>query len=43
MPQALVARPRSKALDDNLGDDDPDLLNFTVVDSKIICLMSSQL
>jgi hypothetical protein len=26
--QALVAQPRSKASDDNLADDDPDLLNF---------------
>jgi hypothetical protein len=26
--QALVARLESKAPDDNLGDDDPDFLNF---------------
>jgi hypothetical protein len=40
--QALVARLRSKALDDNLTDDDPSLLNFTVVESKIVCRTSSQ-
>jgi hypothetical protein len=31
--QALVARPISKALNDNLADDDPNLLNFSVVES----------
>jgi hypothetical protein len=41
--EALVARPESKALDDNLADDDPDLLNFYTAESKIICRMSSQL
>jgi hypothetical protein len=41
--QALVARPRSKASDDNLADDDSDLLNFNAAESKIICWMSSQL
>jgi hypothetical protein len=33
--QALVARPESKAPDDNLGDNDPDLLNFATVGSEI--------
>jgi hypothetical protein len=41
--QALVARPGSKALDDNLVDDDPDLLKFTAVESKIFCRLSLQL
>jgi hypothetical protein len=41
--QALVARLGSKALDDDLVDDDPDLLNFTTVESKIICQMSSRM
>jgi hypothetical protein len=40
MAQALVARPESKAPDDNLVDDDPDLLNFTVAEIEIICQMS---
>jgi hypothetical protein len=40
---ALVARPKSKALDDNLAGDNPDLLNFSVADTEIICRMSSQL
>jgi hypothetical protein len=35
--QTLVARPKSKAPDDNLDDDDPDLQKFTVAESKIIC------
>jgi hypothetical protein len=39
--QALVARPRIMAPDDNLADDDPDLLNFVVTESEIICQMSS--
>jgi hypothetical protein len=39
--QALVARPGSKAPDDNLADDVPDLLNITVAESEIICRMSS--
>jgi hypothetical protein len=39
--QALVARPRIKAPNDNLADDDPDLLNFVVMESEIICQMSS--
>jgi hypothetical protein len=43
MAQALVAQPGSKASDDNLVDDDPDLLNFDAVGSKIICRMSSWL
>jgi hypothetical protein len=33
--QALVTRSGSKASDDNLGDDDPDLLNFAIVGSEI--------
>jgi hypothetical protein len=37
MAQALVARPGSKAPDDNLVDDDPNLLNFSTVESKSIC------
>jgi hypothetical protein len=41
--QALVAEPKSKAPDDNLGDDDPNLLNFSAMESKIICRMSSRL
>jgi hypothetical protein len=41
--QALVARLGSKASDDDLVDDDPDLLNFTTVESKIICQMSSRM
>jgi hypothetical protein len=43
MAQALVAQQGSKLLDDNLGDDDPELLNFTVVESEIVCRMSSWL
>jgi hypothetical protein len=41
--QALVARPKSKASHDNLADDNPDLLNFDVAESEIICQMSSRL
>jgi hypothetical protein len=41
--QALVARLGSKALDDNLADDDPDILNFIVAESEIVCRMSSRL
>jgi hypothetical protein len=37
---ALVARPGSKAPDDNLADDDPDLLNFGAVEFEIVCRMS---
>jgi hypothetical protein len=40
---ALVARSKSKAPDDNLGDDNPDLLNFAAVGSEIDCQMSSRL
>jgi hypothetical protein len=40
MAQALVARPRSKALDDNLADDNPGLLNFVVTESEIVCWMT---
>jgi hypothetical protein len=39
--QALVARPGSKALHDNLADDDLGLLNFVTTESEIICQMSS--
>jgi hypothetical protein len=41
--QALVARLGGNALDDNLVDDDPVLLNFNVVESEIICRMSCQM
>jgi hypothetical protein len=41
--QALVARPESKVPDDTLVDDDPDLLNFTIVEYGIACSMSSLL
>jgi hypothetical protein len=41
--QPLMDRLESKTLDDNLDDDDPDLHNFNVVESKIICRMSSWL
>jgi hypothetical protein len=34
--QALVARPGSKALDDNLIDDDPNLLNFDMAEFEIV-------
>jgi hypothetical protein len=40
---ALVARPGSKARDDNLVDDNLDLLNFTTVGSEIVCWTSSGL
>jgi hypothetical protein len=35
--QALASLPESKASDDNLGDDDPDLLSFDVAESEIVC------
>jgi hypothetical protein len=41
--QALVTQLGSKASDDNPTDDEPVLLNFIVVESKIICRMSSRL
>jgi hypothetical protein len=41
--QALVARPRSKVPNDDLADDDPDLLNFDVAESEIVCQTSSRL
>jgi hypothetical protein len=41
--QALVARSGSKAPDDSLADDDPDLLNFAAAKPEIICRMSSRL
>jgi hypothetical protein len=40
---ALVARPGSKVPDDNLANDVLDLLNFTTVESEIICRASSRL
>jgi hypothetical protein len=43
MAQALVAQLGSKALDGTLANDDPDLLTFSVAESKIICRMSSRL
>jgi hypothetical protein len=42
MAQALVARPGSKASNDDLFDDDPGLLNFTVVESKTVSWTSPQ-
>jgi hypothetical protein len=39
--QALVARPGSKAPDDNFTDSDPDLLNFDAAEFEIICRTSS--
>jgi hypothetical protein len=41
--QALVARLESKAPDDNLGDDDPDFLNFDAAESETICQTNSRL
>jgi hypothetical protein len=41
--QALVARSRSKAPNDDLVDDDPGLLNFTTVEFETVCRMSPQL
>jgi hypothetical protein len=41
--QTLVAQLGSKAPDDNLVDDDPDLLKFDVVESETICWMNSWL
>jgi hypothetical protein len=38
-----VARLESKAPNDNLADDDLDLLNFTAVESMIVCQTSSRL
>jgi hypothetical protein len=43
MVLALVARPGSKTLDDNLADDDSDLLNFATMEFEIVCRMSSRL
>jgi Fe-S-cluster formation regulator IscX/YfhJ len=37
MAQALVDRLGSEELDDNTIDDDPNLLNFTTVESWITC------
>jgi hypothetical protein len=41
--QALVARPGSKASNDNLADDDPNLLNFDMAESEIVCRTCSRL
>jgi hypothetical protein len=41
--QALVAQPGSKALDDNVADNDSDPLNFDVADSEIVCRTSPRL
>jgi hypothetical protein len=41
--QTLVVRSGSKVSDDNLANDDPDLLNFVMVESGIACWMSSLL
>jgi hypothetical protein len=43
MAHALVARPGSETPNDNPIDDDPDILNFVVVESRIACRMSSRL
>jgi hypothetical protein len=40
---ALVARPGSKAPDDNPTNDDSYLLNFNMVESDIVCRTSSRL
>jgi hypothetical protein len=41
--QTLVTRPGSKASDDNLADDDPELLALIVAESEIVCEMRSWL
>jgi hypothetical protein len=41
--QALMARPRSKASDDDLVDDDPGFPYFVAMESKTICRMSPRL
>jgi hypothetical protein len=41
--QALVARSKSEAPDDNLGGDAPVLLNVAVVGSKITCCRCASL
>jgi hypothetical protein len=41
--QELVTQLLSKASDDNLTDDELVLLNFIMVESEIICQMSSRL
>jgi hypothetical protein len=43
MAQALVTQLGSKSLDGNPTNDDPDLLNFTVVEFWIASRMSSRL
>jgi hypothetical protein len=43
MVQASVAQPGSKAPDENLVDDNPNVLNFDAAESEIVCRMSSQL
>jgi hypothetical protein len=40
---AFVAQPGSKTSDDNFTEDDPGLLNFVTIESKIISQMSSRL
>jgi hypothetical protein len=40
---ALVARPGCKASDDTLTDDDPDILNFDLAESEVVCRTSFQL
>jgi hypothetical protein len=41
--QVFVAQLGSKASDDTLANDDPDLLNFGVAESRIICRTCSRL
>jgi hypothetical protein len=43
MVHALATRPGSKASNDKLIDDDPDLLNLDAVESELVCWMSSRL
>jgi hypothetical protein len=43
MAQVLVAQLGSNAPNNNLADDDPNLLNFVMAESEIICETSSQL
>jgi hypothetical protein len=43
MAHALVGQSGSKASDDTLADDDPDILNFDMAETEIVCRMSSQL
>jgi hypothetical protein len=41
--QVLVARSGSKASDDNIANGAPDFLNFNMVETEIVCWMSSRL